>query len=132
MNEPTFITREHLEEIKKNSETSGYYTDTDVEEIRKQIQDFIYTLDKMYLGIDACRSVLENLADIKLNDKEAEQERWKKLGEDLKQIRTEHEISLNSLAGILDTTWANLDNAERGLIDPTEYLREATATLNKE
>ena len=125
MNEPRFITREKLEEIKK---LDG---NTLTVEWAERVNDFIYTLDKIYLGIETVQSILQNLAEIKYNEKELEQERWKNLGEDLKQLRTMYGMSLNSLAGILDTDWAHIDNAERGLADPAEFLRTAVRLLAK-
>ena len=126
MNEPNFITREMLEERRNYV---GYKSN---KEIAEMMIDMYYTLDKMYLAIETTQQILNHLSEIKFDEKEIEQERWKKLGEDFQQVREQYTMSRHSLANILGITYIEIDQIERGEIDPTPYLREAVEMLNKE
>ena len=120
MNEPEFITRERLEEIKEN------FLDRD-----EQLESFIFTLDKLFLAVDTASMILNNIVDLKRDEREIEREDWKRKGEDLKQVRETHDMRVSDMARILDTQIVHIIDAEAGIRDPTDYLRRAVESLMK-
>ena len=120
MNEPEFITRERLEEIKENPD--AYQT---------SVQSFVFTLDKLFLAVDTASIILNNIIDLKRDEREIEREDWKRKGEDLKQARETHDMRVSDMARILDTQIVHIMDAEAGIRDPTDYLRRAVESLMK-
>ena len=126
MNEPRFITHERLKVL-----MTGEGETLSSGETLKLIEDFIYTLDKLFLAVETASEILIHMAELNRDKKEIEREDWKTRGEDLAYIRTQHDMSHTDMARVLDCPIFTLLDAERGKIDPTDLQRLAVEKLMK-
>jgi len=120
MSEPRFINSKELDDLKAGTSTETI-----------TIDDFTYTLEKLFLAVDTAHEILTNLAELNRDEKEIEREDWKTRGEDLSYIRSQHDMSHTDMARVLDCPIFTLLDAERGKIDPTDLQRLAVEKLMK-
>jgi len=118
MSEPRFINSKELDDLKAGTSTETI-----------TIDDFTYTLEKLFLAVDTAHEILTNLAELNRDEKEIEREDWKTKGEDLAYIRSQHDMSHADMARLLNIQIVTLIDAERGMLNPTDLQRLAVEKL---